>query len=107
MFCIKARLCRLRKDSLLDRPGLSSNCASPGLSVRGSRFSNPREYFSFQTQGCLAAASISPGENGPELSNQPLRLFLATRYHVLYQGTTLRVCGKTHVLYQGTTLVGP
>jgi hypothetical protein len=26
----------------------------------------------------LAAASISPGENGPELSNQPLRLFLAT-----------------------------
>jgi hypothetical protein len=26
------------KNSLLDRPGLSSNCASPGLSVRGADF---------------------------------------------------------------------
>jgi hypothetical protein len=78
MLCIRARLYRLRKNSLLGRPGLSSKCASPGLSVRGSGFSNPREYLSFQSQGYLAAASISPGENGPELSNQPLRLFLAT-----------------------------
>src|ERR1700684_2345160 len=68
---------RAAKKTLLDRPGRSSNCAIPGLSVRGSGFSNPRERFFSQRPGFLAAASISPGENGPELSNEPLRLFLA------------------------------
>jgi hypothetical protein len=45
----------------------------PGLS---GGFSNPRERFISKRPGRLAAAS--PGGNGPELSNQPLRLFLAT-----------------------------
>jgi hypothetical protein len=52
-------------------PQTAPYCASPGLSVRGSGFLNPRERFISQRTG------FSPGENGLELSNQPLRLFLA------------------------------
>jgi hypothetical protein len=53
--------------------------------------------------------AFSPGENGPELSNQPLRLFLATalmfcirarlnslRKNALYEGHGFSRAGKSH-----------
>ena len=71
-------------EKLLDSPGHSSNCASPGLPRRSEHQSGGT---GFQTRENTSAPNhrastpqrgISPGENGPELSNQPLRLFLAT-----------------------------
>jgi hypothetical protein len=57
MFCIRARLYRLRKNHCWIDPDFRRTVPAPDF---------------------LAAASISFGENGPELSTQPLRLFLAT-----------------------------
>jgi hypothetical protein len=62
--------------------------------------------------------AFSPGENGPELSNQPPRLFLARALMLCIRARLYRLrknscfvsghdftgCGKAHVLYQGTTL---
>jgi hypothetical protein len=81
LFCIRARLYSLRKNS---------PWCQPRTLVRGSGFSNPRERFGISIEG------FSPGGGR--------RLYGQTRRWV---GHDFTGCGKIYVLYRGTALAGP